>query len=720
MTNTGHPTPNTVRILCLLSVACCLWPVFAFCAEDIIPVTIDGDEVSYDNNKGSVIAKGNVHMKYEDTELFCNEAEYSTRSHIANIKGDVTLKRLDGVIKGTDVVYDFNTQTAKLESMTMKSTPFYGAAPFAHKAEDNSYNFENGYLTTCDLENPHYRLTAKKITVYPKVKTIARGVTFRIGKIPVFYIPYYSHSLADEHFPVQIFPGQYKYWGKYLFTSWRYNTKDYTNRGKVHFDWYERRGFATGITHKWESPKFGEALINLYSLNDNLYKSEKRNSMFENYYPERAGEPSKYLENNRYKSQLSYVWDPNERLSVKGEFHKFSDKYFMRDFFYREYEVEPHPMSYLLVDYNSDYSSMSFLTRKRANRFFTETEYLPQLEYNFFQQRLGNSSLYFGSESSAGNLTYKREYSGTDDDSVRVHSHNTLSYVKNIKWLYVNPYAGSYTTFYTNNAFGREHILRNALETGTSLSTKLYKMFNANINLLGINVRQMRHVVTPTLQYTYRHDPTVASENLFQFDDIDSLERQESAVFTLYNKLQAKNDKRKWDFLYFSPSVEYMIHEEAKGSYFTRIYSDLEIYPTDWLSLNSDIEYSIPTRRISFFNIDMTLRDPGPKDLFKLTLGHRYLRQSSSQAVIGFEHRLTPKISFEHYLRYEYNTGDFKERYHNMRIDLHCWWLDFGVNIKKQREGIKEHAFLVTFTPKAFPGNRIEIDHNYNDAKHVY
>lgn len=714
----------TIKYVFLVLLICLSIPAVGFCDEKIEPVDIKGDQIDYIHEEGKIVAKGNVQMKYKGVTLFCDEANYDSKANVAHIKGNVKIVREEGTIYGDDIIYNFNTNEAEMVDMKIEAPPIYGTAKKIQKEQENKYALDHGQITTCDLEEPHYRLVARNITVYPGEKVVARNMVFKVGKIPIFYFPYFSQSLKDKSFPLQIVPGKKGDWGYFVLTRWRYNSRSEKHRGKLIFDWYEKRGLGRGITHKSESKEFGEALVNFYYIEDKLYHLENRDDLFSEY-PERNKLAQKYLNDDRYRGQFSYSWQPMENLSIKSEFHKWSDQNVTKDFFEREFDIEPHPLTYTLMSYAFSNSSLSLLTQKRLNRFFTETEYLPQLEYDFYRQELGKSNFYLESDTKVGKLAYRVSDSGDDPegtpdffrdgDAFRFHSHNVLSYANSIKWLYFNPYVGYYTTFYSKNIFGDRDLWRTAPEAGVNLSTKLFKSFDTDFSLFGEEIDKIRHIMTPTVSYSYIHAPTVSKNNLYPFDDIDYLEREEKIVFEFENKWQAKNDERAWDFVYFSPSVEYQINREGRGSYFDKIKSELEIYPKKGLSLNGDTEYDVRERAFKEANIDLRFRDT-ENDRYTISFGHRYLRRDSSQSTFGLTYKITPKLQFRNYLRYEYKTGKFEEQQYALRQDLHCWWMDLGLDIDKNQE----YTFWVKFTLKAFPDAHVGFDHSYDGAKKEY
>ena len=453
-----------------------------------------------------------------------------------------------------------------------------------------------------------------------------------------------------------------------------------------------------------DSKKYGKALVRLYYIGDKLYKDKSADA------PERPSQ-------DRYKAQFSYAYQ-RDRFSVISEFNKFSDKDFMKDFFEREYDKEPHPLSYTIFDYAFSNSSLSLLAQKRANHFFEEIEYLPQLEYDFFNQRIGNSNFYFKSDSLAGSLYKKFDSTDSeepDEHALRIHSHNVLSYHKRIGFLNVIPYVGNYSTFYSRNIYSDRNLIREAFEGGVEASTTLYKTYNTDFNLFSRHIDKVRHVVTPTVKHVYIHGPSVSKDSLYQFDDIDDLEREQKVVFTLENKLQAKNKKEVWDLFYFSPSVEYKIEDPNKGSYFSKVTSDFEFYPTKSLSISGDANYDIVDRAFKEANIDINFKDT-KNDRYKVSFGHRYSRGYSNQGTVDLSVKLTPKWQFKSYLRYEYSTGKFQEQQYILRRDLHCWWMDLGLDVDDD----KNFTLWVIFRVKAFPSVHIGFDQTYHGGRKSY
>jgi len=659
------------------------------------PVVVDGDTVYAE--AGAIIARGNVRIVYKDVKAFCDEAQVDTKTNIGKLKGNVRIEHEKGVIHGDDITYDFTKKTAEINDMNLSSKPFYAYGRQVKKVSEEEYRLIDGYVTTCDLKEPHYRICAKRILFYPGRKIVAKNVVMKVGKIPVFYIPYYVQPAKDKLPRVTLVPGKDDDMGYYMLSAWRYYFNE-SFKGRIHLDYYEKKGFGRGITHRYNTEDFGDGIARLYYIDDQDKIS------FD-------GLPTS---SDRYKAQVRHYWQVNDELSAILEFHKFSDNDFMKDYFYREYERDTMPESYLLLNYASGDSSLSLFTQKRVNKFWTQTEYLPELKFEMFRSPIGDTNLYFDAEYSLANLAHKvAAPSDIDSDVFRTDFYNTLTYQHRFGWLNFLPYIGVRESFYSKNSFGEESVNRVALYSGAELSTKLYKEIDAPLNFLGIRADKTRHIITPILDYGYIHDPTTSTNNLAQhgnvFDSIDTIMRENRITFTLENKLQAKKDKKVWDMLYFAPSVDYIVGEEARGSRFNEVNYDLEFKPFDNLYIEQDFKYDLDNSRRKEMNSDLVLKS----ELSRLSLGHRYVRDESSQITYSFRHKFSPKWEFRSYGRFESKTGEWEEQQYYIRRDLHCWLADFGVDINEDY-GV---TFWIIFRIKEFPDIGIGFQQAYEGPK---
>jgi len=129
--------------------------------------------------------------------------------------------------------------------------------------------------TSCRQENPMWRIWAKRLKMKANEKLWAWGVWLYIGRVPVFYVPYFSRDLKDSRPPIEIKPGYSSTLGSYLSLGYNYYLSD-GQYGTLRYDWMENLGNGYGLGQHY---KFwgGEGSFAGY------FNEEKKNPSENNY-----------------------------------------------------------------------------------------------------------------------------------------------------------------------------------------------------------------------------------------------------------------------------------------------------------------------------------------------------------------------------------------------------------------------------------------------------
>lgn len=680
--------------------------VTSVCAQQQDSVVVNGDEVEYFTEEKKVVGEGNVVINYKDMKLTCDRIEVFTETKDAVASGRVRLYQDGTIFSGEKVYYNFETKKGEVIDVGMERMgPWFGKGESAQKVDEEEYAIKRGYITTCDLEKPHYRISSKKIKVFLDDKVVAHNVVFVVGKVPLFYLPYISYSLK-ERYPHFIFvPGHSKKWGWYMLTSWKYNINEYMPLGRLHLDYREKKGFAHGIDQDYLTEEFGQGRFRYY------------------YMQERDKEQPVDLrsERERYRVQLKHIWQAGDNTEALLEYHHMTDRDFIKDYFYREEYLKEHqPRSYLSVITAQPAYTFSALVQKRTNRFFTETERLPELRLDVFNQSLGGSRFYYKADHSLANLTNKNADSDVDDDVRRLDTYNQISYATKFGFLNLTPYTGIRQTYYSKDKYGDEQKLRGIFYSGLDVSTKFYRTYDVQSNLWNLDINQLRHVITPLINYKYIHEPTITPDRLMSFDAIDSINRDNTVSLGIENKLQTKrkdnNEFKTVDLGTFLFTGDYNFKPEITGSQWSNFKFDLELTPYNWLRFESDATYDPSSRDFRTVNFDLV---SSHKDIWSFGLGSRYEENSIHELTSQFIYNLNSKWQFRIYERYNFKKiesgtkriNDFVEQEYAVVRDLHCWTGEFSLNIK---DG---YSFWIIFRLKAFPKIPFKFSANYSRPK---
>jgi len=663
------------------------------------PVIVNGDKVEYLHEQNEIVGTGNININYGDVNLTCDKIIVRTDTKVGICEGNVKITQPGGFFEGEKIEYNFAEKTGSIVNGTVRADPIYGHADRVEKVSEKKVVLDNGYITTCDRPKPHYRVRAKQIRLYLDDKVIAKHVFFYIGNFPVIYIPYYVQPIRDVKTKITVIPGHNKDWGYYVLGAYRYYLNEKC-KGFIRLDYREKKGLGEGVDYSYNLDKLGEGTARFYYTQENNRMAIEKTGKGDDRW------------RVQYKHSIDFTNDTKGML----EFNKLSDKDIVRDYFYREYEEGMDSDNYVSVITTKPNYSFKLLARKRFDDFLTVTERLPEASLQVHNQRLGNTFFYYFNELSFTNFVKRYEdfLDYDDEESMRLHTYNKLSYAfRPIKGIYATPYAATRQTYYTKNRWDDDNIFREIYEYGLDISTKFYKVFDVATTFMDIN--KLRHIITPTVGFFHRHQPSVSPVNLFQFDTVDSLDYENKIILSLENKLQTKRPaggkagekSGEWksvDLLRFIVSTDYEFRLK-KGSFyskgdgaFTDIKYELELSPYDWLFTKADMVMDTKDYDIRTANFDIVC-DTGGK--LEFGAGYRYERSetgTTSQFTMDSTYKVSKDWAVRAYERFDIHDSKWIEQEYTIYKDLHCWLSEFTFNLK---DG--DYGFWVILRLKAFP-----------------
>ncbi len=693
--------------------------VFAWEAKDG-PMSVNGDIIEYSTTGKEISISGNVEVEYKGAKLTCQKIVIDSQTKDAVAEGNARLDDQKGVIEGEKIVYNFQNKTGIIYNSEFRANPYFGVSKKIEKVSDTEFISQRGYITTCDFDVPHWRIKSRKVNFFPQDKVQAKDTTLYIGKIPLLYLPQFNRDFSDPLMHIQMTPGKRKDWGPYLLTATRYNLTKNIN-GRFYLDYREKLGLAQGFGTNYTTEGFGKGDLKFY------YTQERANGLSE-------ASPAEF---QRYLLRLRHKWDIDRRTNMVAEFYKINDEKrkilgpsndFLKDYFYREFEKDAQPLTYISVHHNFQYSSLDVLMQERVNHWYDQLDKNPELKYNLPNIQIAGTPFYFENNSVLSNFNKKASASpvSLDDETVaRLDTTNKFSLPSKVAFIELTPFVASRQTIYDKGADGSSFPVRTIFYTGTSASTKFYRVFDAKSNFLNLDINSLRHIITPTISYSYNHEPTISISHIKQIDSIDSISRNNSLLLELSNKLQTKRNDKSVDLAEIKASSTYIFDSKTgdkRGSNFSDILFDVRLMPYSWVTFDADATLkhsgarSDPNYgRLSNINYDINFNF-GKERSF--SLGQRCQRKGSDGVVSDFEWRINPKWKFSIYNRYEIGhdpslKSGLKEQEYGITRDLHCWFMDFKYNVSSKHG---ETVWLI-FRLKAFPKTEFGLDQSYHQPK---
>ena len=662
-------------------------------------VEMQADSVQYSSDSNVAKAVGNVVIKSGESTLYADQVQLDRSTQVGNAQGHVYLDSPQFQVDADAGRFKFTDQTGEFQNARIWNAPFVINGRKVDKVSDTHMIMENGYLTTCDHDEPHYRLHMRRMDFYQGDKAVARGIKIYAGRVPVMYLPRYTQDLKNQPW-FTFAPGHDKDLGYFLLTRSRFKINDYWTT-TLRLDAYERTGFAWGSENKYRTSTMGSGLVRTYFINERLIAA--------NHPWNIKTEPT--VQNERYKVEWRHKWDIDDTTQTLWQYYRFSDPVILPRYFEQENRRDPDVSTYFLLTKALPVGSLTFRVDRRVNRFTSAVDRTPDIGYSVVGKEFGESGLYINSTNSFANLV-KREASPTEDrrKTVRVNTNNDIYYPAHIAFVQFTPHVGGDFTYYsrTNDRRDPTKVVRSMFQTGADLSTRSFKVFDMPNGLLGTDLKRFRHIIAPTISYRYQHKPTFAASRLNQFDGIDALDQAHSVGFSIENKLQTKVGKQVVDLIRDVVSFTYNLEQNADpnphtpGSLST-IQNQLEITPTDWLKIYSDVIADHRKQRLAQSDFDVYVK---VNDRFSFSVGDSFVRGGQQEIPTQVSYIINPKWKFRVLNRFlPSNHFSLQEQDYMLTRDLHEWEVSFMYN-NIRGSGTE---VLVTFKLKAFPDQPFDL-----------
>jgi LPS-assembly protein len=666
--------------------------------KDAEPVELNGDSIEYKPEEGKFVASGNVYLKQNNAVLFCDKLEFFRDKKEAHAEGNIILESDQGTLWAEKAFYNFDTKKGEFTNARLMADPIYGRARSIVKVRENYYIMNEGYLTTSDYDVPEYRVASKTMDVIPGDKAVARNSVLYLGQTPVMYFPKYTQDLSGKRPHFSVIPGYKREFGTYLLTAYRTALTDRIET-TYHVDWRELKGVAGGVDAKYDSSPYGKGLVRTYYMNERNEKPLDGLS---------AGH------HQRYRVEWRHKYDLDPSTTFISQYYKETDAAFLKKYFPREYRSDSNPPTYALLTHTTPKTTTSLRADVRVNRFESTVERLPEAAFSLSDQQLGDTGFYFKSGNTAAHLVKKDPSpSSIMDHTVRLDTDNEVSRPFKIAFLEVRPYIGAEDTYYSRTFYREDdNSVRHIYKTGSDVSTKFYRIYDVNFKKYGIEVNRLRHVITPTVGYSYQHRPTLRSDKLFAYDGVDARATVDKFSLGLENKLQTKQEGLNVDLFRALLTTDFRLKDNrsvsTSGNTMTdqltgRSYGDVtlatDLTPNKYVSFYSDATYDNDVHHLRTANFDTYINSHRN---WALDLSRRYTHDDDDIVTARLEYKLTPKWRTAIYQSWNVDSGARQESQYAFVRDLHSWEVEFAVKDRTKYED-GSHEFWIIFRIKAFP-----------------
>ena len=542
-------------------------PAFSTARDSIVEDFRDGKTMLY--------YYGDVKVTYDNMEITAQYMEYNadTRTVFATgvidssgvMQGKPVMKEGSNNYEMESLFYNFISRKARINNMVTQDEQGFLHGTRLKKMPDNSVNIKGGKYTTCDAEEPHFYLnmTNAKITAdedgnvgqtifgpsYVVIEDVPTPIVVPFGFVPKrpersggLLIPSYGEEVARGFFLRDL--GYYFVFGDYL---------DFSVTGDI----YSMGSWAVKGTARYK---------NRYKYNGSLNVNYSKNVTGERGSAD-------YQESGDFSIRWSHTQDPKKRpgtsFSASVNFSSPTNNRFNSQSIDEALQSQTSSsISYAKTFAGTPFNlSINFL-HSQNNRDSSYALTLPNLtltmsRINPFKrkERVGKKRFYEDISLSyntafQNKLNFKSSQFGQPDfwdDYKAGMQHNFaigLPSFTLLKYLNFTPtvsYGMNWHFMSETRSFDpaqqkvvsemskpfSEFGITQSYSGGVSMSTRIYGRFNFKPSG---KLRAIRHMITPSVSFSYRPELGTKSNGFVTLDYTDSLGREYSVEYNKYSK----------------------------------------------------------------------------------------------------------------------------------------------------------------------------------------
>ncbi len=573
-----------------------------------------GDDILYQFDPPRILLIGNARVSYQGRTLesyqitYWQEYDYVEATGTIDSTGAATgnpvfTDTTGDKMYGSVIKYNLNTQEgAVIRGRTTYESGFMAAKTIKLASDDTLY-VADGTYTTCDLEeHPHYWFAGDRMKFIVRDKLIIKPIKAYIYGIPVAWFPFYVFPIKQGRQSGFLTPryGVSRRDGRYMsnmgyyfaindYTDYRFagtvrerngwllnNWFNYNDRNRITgalYGSFERRGIGGG-SNAW---KFRGAHRQTISPTLSITGQAQLES----------GSYSRFNSSNLYERMNREM---RSTISIRKEFEESGASLITTLSYNRNLDTENIDSSLPDISYRTSRKSLFPLGETgRTRRMYVKTTESRERRwyhniYYSFNGRLNNQG------SRQNNLeTFSREA----DLSTSLSASQ-----KFMGWLVAEPSLGLQETFTgTNRVAAAERYQRtDNISARMGMSTTVYGMFTPAIG----NLVALRHVVNPTVSYSYGARRFVAADDpdaYWRFDQNEadpSRGRANTMSLNLRNIIQAKlregEEERKLDL--FTLNFATNINFEAEKKKISPLQTTLDLRPREGVTTRLTASHS--------------------------------------------------------------------------------------------------------------------------------
>jgi len=158
-----------------------------------VPVSLNADSLTYDDNTGVAYAEGNVEIGFGNRSIRADRIRYDSRSGEAELTGRVHYKDAGDEFSFDRIVLNIDSELGVLYNGTIRlsNNNYQISSEKFEKTGSRTFQVQKGTLTTCPCDpEPDWKFEVRRSQVTMDGYAIGKDVMFKVRGVPVFWLPW--------------------------------------------------------------------------------------------------------------------------------------------------------------------------------------------------------------------------------------------------------------------------------------------------------------------------------------------------------------------------------------------------------------------------------------------------------------------------------------------------------------------------------------------------
>ncbi len=699
------------------------------------------EEFSYSKDSGDYHAKGNVDVSQQSSHFTSDEIYYwvprteelpsptllDVPTEQEQARKRLSLGRVNAYnvhiveptreMQSENIDYDFAASTGELTQTRGRAGIYYYAAEKIHIRGPRTLTAQNVWVSTCDQDPPHYRLRLKELYVEENQTVGGTKAQLYLGKFPTpFYLPKWRRGGRGEYpWSFDFNSGRRADIGYYFNAGQRYElSPDFAIGPRLYPT--EKEGIALGFDIDYNFMKNPASY--LYRTQGELH--------------------ALYTTKDRDYIRWLHRYEYNDDLVFRIQAEQWGDRDFYKDFYYDLYRNRTTPRTYANLTYRQDTYIATASTRLNTHSWIRETERLPEATFHLLERPVFDR-FYFSFDTVNGYNDRKP----TGAHALRTVNTARLTYDWDpLPAISLTPFIEAEAAWYSHERHNDSDATRMSTTLGSTLQTRFHKAYPGKLNF-----SSFKHILLPSVTYSYRPDSSLDIEDVPHFDSLDNVFGR-SRIETKIDNILYGRDALTEEVWQVGRLTLYQGNDFSNEKHKADDYEiEIDIRPRPWWGvqmagerhiMNDDFNLDTPYILDSIFNHLYQRYTGSPFDAeqefqynatysdydriltqayyddtplggrFNSRVGFAYTKTRNQvfnrEVLYGLGYKLNEKwsVGFEH--TYDLDKDSLRTQSYELRRNWHC--IETAIRFRDRESGT-DIDFAINLT--AFPGSKIKF-----------